>query len=65
MKTKAKTTYILLDRGTEDVDLYNELLKIQSKIKELGFESGADFIKAFPKFTELRQGLYDEISSDI
>ena len=64
MKTNAKTTYILLEKGIEDVALYNEMLKIQTKIKEMGFKNGKAFIKAFPKFTELRQELYSEISSD-
>ena len=64
MKTSRRTTYILLERGTEDVALYHELLRLQSKIKLLGYETGTEFIKDFPKFTELRQALQEEISSD-
>lgn len=64
MKSNRNTTYILLDRGSEDVRLYHELLKIQSKITGLGYKSGKEFIKEFPVFTELRQGLCDEIQSD-
>lgn len=58
MKSNKSTTYILLERGVEDMQLYDELLKIQSK---MGYKSDKDFTKEFPKFTELRQGLRDEI----
>lgn len=64
MKTTSQTTYILLDRGTEDVQLYNELLKIQAKLAKDCYKSYKDFYKDFPKFSELKQALYYEITVD-
>ena len=60
MKTKAQTTYILLERGVEDKALYYELVRAMiichKKITPLAFA------EKFPKLTELRQSLRDELS---
>ena len=63
MRTKSQTTYILLDRGTEDVQLRDELLKIQAKVAK-NYKSTKEYYKTFPKFIELLQGLTFEIRAE-
>jgi len=61
MKTKSQTTYIILDRGSEDIALYYELNKIMA---ELRVESYKDFIKKYPLLYELKHNLKEEINND-
>lgn len=57
MKTGSKTTYILLERGTEDMELLVELHKIIAATCIKGIR---EFIKKYPRIQELKQGLEDE-----
>jgi hypothetical protein len=57
MKTGNRTTYILLERGTEDIQLLDELCKITDEIgtRELAEE--------YPSILGLKQGLEAEKES--
>ncbi len=57
MKTGNKTTYILLDRGTEDMELLCELHKITAATKIKGIK---EFAEKYPRILELKQGLEGE-----
>ena len=56
MKTRSQTTYILLDRGIEDVELIKEL---QALIAELGGLRLAAM--TYPRLAELYGNLCDEV----
>ena len=60
MRSKTQTTYILLERGTEDRDLWIELNKIiaESKIKSI-----KTFIIKYPLLNKLKDTLKQEIDS--
>lgn len=58
MKAKSQITYILLERGTEDRAMWDELNKI---ITELKIESFKTFIKKYPLLNELKHTLKQEI----
>ena len=62
MKTSSKTTYILLDRGDEDVQLLKELRGLVALAGKfiLSQEKTFKFIKMFPKINELIDGLIYE-----
>lgn len=57
MKTKKQITYIILERGTEDIELWNELNKI---IAELKIKSYKNFAKKYPLIYELKNNLKAE-----
>ncbi len=61
MRTNLQTTYILLERGTEDRQLRDELLKVAVKVVK-DFKSGTEYLKAFPMIADLLEGLNHEIS---
>jgi len=58
MYTSSQTTYILLEKGVEDIQLYNELNKL---IFELRIASVKELITRYPKLYELKQGLAKEL----
>jgi hypothetical protein len=58
MKTKTQTTFILLERGTEDKALLLELEKI---INTLKIGSTKELIKEYPLIHELRYNLKMEL----
>ena len=60
MKNGKRTTYILLERDSEDIALEKEISKIFSK---LGYKSVRELAKDFPMVLELKQQLQDEISN--
>ena len=51
---KTETTYILLERGTEDMELLAELHRITAATGIIGVR---EFIKKYPRIHELKQGL--------
>jgi len=55
-----KTTYILLDKGSEDKALYEELLKIRSHILLLT----EDWFRDYPTVVEIMDGLVKELNND-
>lgn len=57
MRTGKETTYILLERGTEDKELLTELHKITVAT---GIQGIKEFIKKYPRIWELKQGLEAE-----
>jgi len=57
MRTGNRTTYILLERGTEDMELLAELHKITAATKINGIR---EFAEKYPRILELKQGLEDE-----
>ncbi len=63
MKTLCRTTYILLERGSEDLELLRELNQIfyvLGKDIVLGLIIAA---KSYPKLFELREGLKKEVNT--
>ena len=58
MKSSSQTTYILLERGSEDRALWEELHKI---IAALRTESCKTFIKKYPLIWELKHNLKIEL----
>lgn len=63
MNTGNRTTYILLERGVEDIELLAELHKITAATNIL--QGISKFAKEYPRIQELKQGLIDEKESDI
>ena len=61
MKTGNRTTYILLDRGTEDMELLAELHKITAAT---GIQGSKEFISKYPRIQELKQALQDDKSTN-
>ncbi len=61
MRTSAQTTYILLDRGTEDEALRVEINKV---FGALGIKGIAEVAQRFPKLLELKQGLDQERANE-
>ena len=61
MKTGNRTTYILLERGTEDMELLAELHKITAAT---GIQGVREFAEKYPRLLELKQGLIDEKESN-
>ena len=57
MRTRSMTTYILLDKGTEDEKLFHEILAV---ISRLGM-SAKEMITNYPMLYELKQGLEKEV----
>ena len=57
MKTGQRTTYILLERGTEDMELLAELHTITAAT---GIQGIKEFFKKYPKIHELKCALQDE-----
>ena len=57
MKTGNKTTYIFLERGTEDMELLREIHKITAAT---GIKGREEFVRKYPRLNELRQGLEAE-----
>ena len=57
MKTGNKTTYILLERGSEDLELLSELHKITAAT---GIQGIRELAEKYPRILELRQGLQSE-----
>ena len=55
MTTTRKTTYILLDRGYEDVDLLKEITQILEN-----FDSPRTRATKYPLLVELKQNLKEE-----
>ena len=62
MKTGAQTTYILLDRGSEVLELLSELHKVTAAT---GISSVSEFIKEYPLIHDLKQGLQAEKESEL
>ena len=60
MKTGKRTTYIFLERDSEDVALLRELKNLVAA----GGVSGMEFIKTFPLVHELIWNLKNETSGD-
>ena len=58
MRSKAQTTYILLERGIEDRALWVEINKI---VAELKIGSIKTFIKKYPLINELKNNLKIEL----
>jgi len=58
VKTSAQTTYILLERGIEDVRLLAEINKITA---DAGINSIKKLIKEYPMLSQLRDGLRIEV----
>lgn len=66
MLTGKKTTYVLMERGVEDVALLKEIKALERLV---GMGSGPvlnsrDFSARFPHLTALRQGLENEIDAN-
>ena len=61
MNTPKSTTYVLLEKGSEDVALYNEINQIFIRLK---IQSTKEAVRLYPKLVELKQRLRDEIKSD-
>lgn len=59
MNTSSQTTYILLDRGTEDLALLAELNRITAAT---GIPNIKEFIEKYPMIHELKLGLEAEKS---
>ena len=57
MKTNMRTTFILLERGYEDVQMYAELRSIL-------VPTTLEIAKKYPKLLEVMQGLRDEIKHE-
>jgi len=57
MKTGNQTTYILLDRGTEDMELLAEINRI---IVATGIQGSKEFVQKYPCIHELKLGLIAE-----
>jgi len=57
MQTGNKTTYILLERGTEDMELLAEINKIIAAAKISGIR---EFAEKYPRILDLKQGLEGE-----
>ncbi len=57
MRGGAKTTYILMERGVEDMQLLAELHKMTSAT---GIKGSKEFIKTYPLIHELKCALQDE-----
>ncbi len=65
MKTNYKTTYILMDRGSEDVALHKELCQaITALLKAKSINSEIDFMRQFPMLHELSYVLRNEIEGE-
>ncbi len=62
MKTGNKTTYIFLERGTEDMQLLAELHRITAATKISGLKEFAD---KYPLILELKQCLVNEKDSEL
>ena len=62
MKTKAQTTYVLLERGVEDKGLLNEIMEVFAALKISPYTFEAH--KKYPYLTELRQGLEREVKGE-
>ena len=60
MKTNINTTYIILDKGSEDKALYEELLKIRSPILLLT----ENWFKDYPTIVKLMNNLVEELNND-
>ncbi len=58
MKSSSQTTYILLERGSEDRALWEELHKVVVRLK---ISSVRDFITEFPMLHELKHNLKREL----
>jgi hypothetical protein len=61
MNTNSKTTYILLDRGTEDKELLGDINRIFS---DLGEPSIKNIAVRYPKLLEFKQYLQDEVEME-
>jgi hypothetical protein len=61
MQTNHSTTYILLDRGSEDKALLEELNKITAAT---GINSIKEFIQEFPTIQKLKQELTFELNQE-
>ena len=61
MRTGSRTTYILLERGFEDIELLKELHAITVAT---GIKNGKEFAKKYPRILELKQGLEAEKERD-
>jgi len=61
MKTKKQLTYILLEKGSEDIGLLRELrqITIQAKVK-----GSREFIEKYPLIWDLILGLENEIREE-
>ena len=57
MRTGTQTTFIFLERGSEDMQLLKELNKITAAT---GISSIKEFIKTYPMIHELKYGLQQE-----
>ena len=57
MQTNTQTTFILLERGSEDIALLNELYKITADLKIKGIK---EFASKYPKLNELKHSLITE-----
>ena len=60
MLTNIQTTYILLEKGIEDVALHQELLDVK---RNCGL-SYKDFIRRYPALYEVMDGLNNEIQEN-
>jgi len=61
MNTGIGTTYVLLDRGVEDVALLREINKM---VAATGISWGREFAKKYPTILALKQALESERSCD-
>lgn len=61
MRTTSRTTYILLDRGSEDRKLLDELESIS---RMLGVFKTMEQAKKYPLFMELMHGLREEVEKE-
>lgn len=62
MKTNSNTTFILLERGVEDVALLRELRLLVAG--HTGIATIRKFVQKYPKTHELMDGLKNEIDSE-
>ena len=60
MQTNRKTTFIILERGEEDIKLHEELLKF-NKLCSKFYNSSKQTFEEFPILNNLRQQLYNEL----
>lgn len=60
MMSKTNSTYIMLEKGIEDLALYDEIDDLFSFSK---IETYKEFIKKYPTLHDLKQTLRDELET--
>ena len=61
MKSGSKTTYILLERGIEDVDLVNDIRRVIVDLKIKGLKEA---LKRYPTLIRFQLELIDEVRAE-